>query len=466
MVSPQLRTQVFTFLKPCLGLIVGYFFTVPAVAEVQVQLIQSQYLSGGQNETQIDRYSSVGVKVQQLGDFWLDGNYGLELMGLATMDATENAYVALPQLYVGAHIPLVPEFNLTLGRKRMRWSYFDEEWRLGIWQPSVRWDYLHPVEEGLTGAFLGVESRDVQVIGFVTPFFIPDQGPQFQVVNGEFHSSNRWFRQPTSRHTVVGQDRRLNYELDKPAENDIVMNAGYGLSLTLGQEQSGPWLKTSFANKPINQLHIAIEGYHSLAREDRFLESVAIVHPVVARHTVTTVEGGYRQEDYWAWASITEERPSNPNLPDEWEEASLYSSRFLGGTFSHRVPIPGLKTHWLKYSYMRLTEEIPERGAETDTLESSLDRYPFSEVASVEWVGPVLVQGASRMDLGVRYLYSIPEQGGLVSAKAEWRWSRDLRIDFGVDILGSNVSDESPHRGLMTIYRNNDRVIGGLTYVF
>lgn len=464
--GPRLRSQISALIKLSLSLCVGYFFTVPAFADVQVQLIQSQYLSSGQNETQIDRYSSLGVKAQQLGEFWHIGQYGVELMGLATMDASENAYIAIPQLYSTFRVPMSPELNITIGRKRMSWSQFDQEWRLGIWQPSVRWDYLHPVEEGLTGLFLGLEERNIQVVGFVTPFFVPDQGPQFQVVDGEFHSSNRWFRQPTSRHTVVGQDRRLNYELDKPAEKEVVLNAGYGLSLTLGQEQDGAWLKTSFANKPINQLHLGIEGYHSLDREDRFLESVAIVHPVVARHTVTTVEGGYRKEDYWGWVSITEERPTSPDLPEEWEESSLYSSRFLGGTFSHRVPIDGLRSHWLKYSYMRLTEDIPEKKVDSDTLESSLDRYPFSEVASVEWVGPMFVQATSRLDLGLRYLYSLPERGGLVSVKAEWRWRRDLRIDLGVDVLGSSVSDSDPRRGLMTTYRNNDRVIGGVTYVF
>ncbi len=450
------------------GLLTGLVGYCPAFAEsdLQVQVIQSQYLSETQNRIQTNSYSSFGLRFKGGSESSAAIGWGYDFLGLGAMDGSENAYMALPELYVSAR-PGIKGLRFSLGRERFVWSRFDDEWRMGIWQPYVRWDYLHPRPQGLTGLFAHWDNRDVHVTLFGTGLFLPDQGPQFEVVEGEFHSSNRWFRQPQSRHTVVGQEKRLNYELSNPGIEEIIFNPGYGVSLQVGGTEYGPWLKTSLANKPINQLHLGIDGYHNLSRIERFMESVAVVHPVVARHTVMTIEAGLREENYQGWISITEERPDNPDLPEEWEESSLYPTRFLGAMITHRLNIPGWKTHWFKYGYLNVTEDIPRQGDVTqDTLESSLDRYPFKEVVSFEWTAPVIDRTRRRLDLGLRYLYSLPEKGGLLSAKAELLWNERTRWDLGLDILGSGVSESSQDRGLMTLYRNNDRVMGGVTYVF
>ena len=440
-----------------------------AETDLQLQLLQSQYLGGSQNNTQNEAYSSFGIQLKHHSQPAKTFVHGLNIQALASMDGTEQAYVAAPEFYWGLKLPTEKSgLGLVIGRQRFDWSNFDEEWSLGIWQPYVRWDYLHPQPQGLTGAFFSLDTSDAKVMVFATPLFLPDQGPQFEVVDGEFRSSNRWFRQPTSKHTVINQDRKLSYELDRPSDAEVVMNAAYGLSILLGNEEDGPWLKTSLASKPINQMHLGIEGYHSIARPNRYLESVAVVHPTVARHSVMTVEAGYRVEDYQGWISVTEERPDRTDLPDEWEESSLYSSRFIGMTVSHRLPWVGWRNHWLKYSAMSLTEDLPppSPSGQQDTLESSLDRYPYKEVLSAEWTAPVINRATQRLDLGLRYLYSVPEKGSLLSAKLELVWQRNTRWDLGFDILGTEASGEDQQSGLMSLYRNNDRISGGVTYVF
>ncbi len=371
-------------------------------------------------------------------------------------------------MYVSWRKPTLKGFSVTLGRKIHTWSRFDEEWRLGVWQPNVRWDYLHPVQQGLTGLFVGGHGRDVQVTAFATGLLLPDQGPEFETVNGEFHSSNRWFRQPESRHTIFNQDRKLNYELERPETKDVLLHAGYGLSVLVGREQQGFWLRTSLANKPVNQLHLGIDGYHSLAKDNHFLESIAVVHPKVVRHNVATVEAGYQADDYGTWLSLTEESPHESGMPEAWEESSLYASRFFGATFSHRLPWQGFKTQWIKYSYMQLTEEIPapKGGVYEDDLESSLDRFPYKRVIAVEWKAPLLDRARKKLNLAIRYLYSIPEKGALLSGGLDYIPFPQMRWSIGVDVLGAQLEPGDENAGLMTLYRNNDRVVGGVSYVF
>lgn len=441
----------------------------PSAAQVELRLLQSQYLSEAQNQTQTDSYSSLGVSLKFTNGLetstWATG---LEVTGLVSVDGTEQAYIAAPQAYVVWRPARAKGFSVTLGRKVHSWSRLDREWRLGVWQPYVRWDYLHPVEQGLTGLFFSHKGRDVEVTAFATGIFLPDQGPEFEVEDGEFHSSNRWFRQPGSRHTVFNQDRRLNYELERPAEKDILFHAGYGLSLLVGNEKSGGWLRASMANKPINQLHIGIEGYHSITQTNHFLESMAIVHPRVARHNVATVEAGFQRDSFGGWVSVTDESPLNPNLPKEWEESSLNPSRFFGATVMHRLPWQGFRKHWLKYSYMQVSEDVPtpENGVHEDDLESSLDRYPYKRVVGVEWDAPLIDRARQKLNLAVRYLYSIPEEGALLSAGIDYLPSPRTRWNIGVDVLGANREPGDDDAGLMSLYRNNDRVMGGFSYVF
>lgn len=465
---------IWDFLKRSVGegvvtVVLGMALPAWATNQLELGVLQSQYLSGIQNNTQTNSYSSLGLSLslvrEPVKSPWTSG---VDVMGLASFDGTEQAYFGAPQLYVGWKNPQMRGLSVTLGRRLNGWSRFDQEWKLGIWQPLLRWDYLHPKEQGLTGAFFTMAGERVEVTGFVTGVFLPDQGPQFDVENGEFHSSNRWFRQPESRHKVFNQDRRLNYELEKPKAEDLIFHSGFGLSVLIGQEQDGFWLRTSVADKPINQLHLGIEGYHSIARPNRFLESVAIVHPRVARHSVATVETGYQNERGGGWVSLTEESPHGVGLPEDWEEASLYPTRFFGVGYMHRLPWEGLRRHWFKYGYMDVDEETPKTplAERADTLESSLDRYPYQRVVSFEWTAPLIQRAHRQMDLSIRYLYSLPEKGALLSARLDWLWNKRTLWNLGVDVLGAQTNPGDERAGLMSLYRNNDRVMAGVSYVF
>ncbi len=448
--------------------LVSVGFASPAYGDLQVQLLQSQYLSEVQNSSQTNSYSSFAARLDQKWGSLDNWSSKLEMISLGSVDGSEQVYFAGPEAYVEKASDLSQGLRVTLGRKRLKWSEFDQEWRLGIWQPYVRWDYLHPHDQGLIGAFLGYGRNLTQVTAFASPVFLPDQGPHFETKNGEFHSSNRWFRQPQNRHLILDQERRLNYELDRPSTDATVFHPSFGLNILVGPQTDGFYLRTSFADKPINQIHLGIEGYHSLARTDRFLESIAKVHPMVARHTVTSVEAGWENDDAHAYISLTEEHPHHPSVPAEWEESSLYDSRFFGLSFAHRLPFEGFRGHWIKAGFMNLSEIIPPSslGVPEDNLESSLDRYPYQQVLSFEWTARFQEKISRDVSMSLRYLYSIPERGSLLSVKVEYLVERRLRWDLGVDVLGAEISPDDENSGLMSLYRNNDRVIGGVTYVF
>jgi hypothetical protein len=98
-------------------------------------------------------------------------------------------------------------------------------------------------------------------------------------------------------------------------------------------------------------------------------------------------------------------------------------------------------------------------------VESSLDRYPYQEVAAAELNWTMTKRSKNKILWRTRYNYSIPERGSWLSSQVEvsrrqWSWN------LGFDILGADVDPQSSEAGLFSRYGANDRVTGGVNYVF
>src|SRR5205814_9510507 len=72
--------------------------------------------------------------------------------------AKPQPFFEMPEAYVGTTREQ-SDLQIAAGRKLEHWNRLDDDWRLGIWQPRYRWDYLDPETVGLTGAFFHFEQR-------------------------------------------------------------------------------------------------------------------------------------------------------------------------------------------------------------------------------------------------------------------------------------------------------------------
>jgi hypothetical protein len=102
---------------------------------------------------------------------------------------------------------------------------------------------------------------------------------------------------------------------------------------------------------------------------------------------------------------------------------------------------------------------------DSEAIHSSLDRYPYRELASVEWKMTAFQKLKNRIDVKTRYSYSVPEKGGWLALAGDWCLG-SMTWTLGADVIGSGVSDDSANAGLFTKYRSNDRIYGGASYVF
>jgi hypothetical protein len=443
-----------------------------AASYLDLDLRENRYLGGIQQEAQQNSYTvfsgDLNLETQSPGF-----DYKLNPVMQGSFESQDETYLGVPEAYVQPR-KIAPGFNLTIGRQKRVWSRLDQEFNLGVWQPQLRWDYLAPKQEGLVGVFFDWSlSSAVRLTFFTSPLFIPDQGPQFHLSNGQFSSSNRWFVQPQSRvqlfsNTGFSSDAPLYFELSKPPEEDIFMHSSFGFNMNY--QSNGPlWSQLSYAYKPRNQIHLGIECANCANLGNGTpLEITAVIHPKVVNHNVITWETGFDRVDDRGWFSLTGDFPQRSGFPDSYAEAQLNTMLITGFAYQHYVrPWIGVPS-WIEYSYMRVFEfrRRSENGlVPDDEVRSSLDRYPYGEIAAVDW--RILLNQAqyNRLHWRNRYSYSIPERGGWLSSSLEWARGA-MTWTLGLDILGAEVDPNSAEAGLFSRYRANDRVFGGVSYVF
>ena len=436
-----------------------------------LKLRELRYLGDAQQSAQLQSYTilsgDLNIETQSPGF-----NYKMEPVFQGAIEAPTEMYFGIPEFYVQPR-KIAPGFNLTIGRQRRLWSRLDEEFNLGIWQPQLRWDYLQPVQQGLTGVFFDWSlSSALRFSFFTSPLFLPDQGPQFSLKDGHFRTANRWFSPPQSRvdlfpNTPLASAAPLYFKLQRPSEEDIVMHSSFGFAVNY--QSAGPfWSQFSYAYKPRNQIHLGIECANCASIPNGNIEITAVLHPKIVNHNVITWEGGFDRVDDKGWLSLTGDAPLKSGFPSAYAEAPLNSMVIAGFGYQHYVrPWFGLPS-WLEYSYMRIFEfkRKSDNGlVPDDSVQSSLDRYPYSEVAAIDWRILFTQKQRRRLQFRNRYTYSFPERGGWWSSNLEWTdgpWSYGL----GGDVLGAAVDPNSAEAGMFSRYRANDRVHAGVRYVF
>ena len=464
MLLRQIKTYcIGLFLSP---LIVGVFTSMSAMAapeqSLEFELRQTSYLSAPVDENQYNEYSRVRVRYYFYGeDSRTKGK--VDFRGLFSVSGEEGQYLVLPELFMTGKFGHLNQLQVTLGRQKFPWSFFDEHWGLGIWQPLFRGDYINPEAQGLTGLFVRIKQDHFQLAGFVSSLFLPDQGPNFVLDNGRMYSANRWFQQPASEAIIAQGVSSVEYEMVYPQVSQVVSQHSLAFWGRLGQIQEGFWAQTAYAYKPVNQLHIAI----NMEQKYRTDENVALpeIHPMVVYHHVGTAEVGYSGDGVSSWFSMTYEKPIQPELSKSWIQSSLNPTSFLGANLQHSLDDLGIHQTSLTWSYLLKEETLdPEKTSESSGVDSSFSRFLFSEVIGFAAKSLLVDRPSKQISSEVRYLYDIKERGGLLQASLSYKPRYAWTWHLGFDVMG--VSDQETGSGFFKQYQGNDRVYGGVSYVF
>lgn len=458
----------------CYGFFINFVFGAAyAAPEVrsffEVTLSQTNYQGQPQIVEQDKQYSSISPAFQfyrQRGS--IEGQHGIFFAdGFAVIPMSDgvDSGVAIPDLYY-QEVFLPKLFSLSVGRKKENWSELDRYWSLGLWQSLVRWDGAHPVEQGLTGVFVDFGSKDsMRFVLFGSGVFLPDQQPDYKEKDGRIVSPNRWFRAPVA---TIGLERGrgdIIYDINEPSSEDVIRQESWAAMIQFGDEDAGLLFRASYANKPMNQFHIAMnpEALFELEQGNAYVP----VYPMSLRHELRSFELGHRGPDYRIMISRNYEFYETPRVSGEWLQTALSDSHYDGVVYTQSLSRLGFKRTDIGLSYVKRTLTGDEKKSTLikGDIETSAQRFQFEEMAGVQLTANLIRTFKRELDTHFKYVYSVGDHGEWIQAGVRYTLDRQWAWALSADVLGV-PGDQPAGSSFISMFRGNDRVMGSMTYVF
>ena len=402
---------------------------------------------------------SARLSVLKEGD-WLDG--AMDISG-GTFFSAQQSHFVVHEAYIAT-----PQRNSAVafvGRKKMNWSDLDQRWQLGLWQPKFAIDTLRPEDQGLTGFFVDYKKTNFEILAFATPVFIPNMGPDIREEGGGLVSDSRWYRAPARDYEFGRNINTIAYDLDIPEYEKLVMNGGASVMMQVGNVQSGPWARASYGYLPVNDLILKRKNFKSLSED---IVDVT-VSPDLTYHAIASADLGYNFTNKSRLVVSYLQDSPHEKLPDEdWAIQKLEPLQAYSVALDFAVQDLLSFPVTMGIEYFKVfgagIQDVLADGS-PDDLTMFEHRLNFTNSLSLRAEGEVARIWRRPFVTRFRYLYDYDQQGSLLQTEFLYyprpRWA----VVIGGDILG--VQDEnSGSSAFLNQYRANDRVYGGMTYVF
>ena len=353
------------------------------------------------------------------------------------------------------------------GRKREAWSQLDTYWTLGIVEPLNRFDSLRPTEQGLSGLFGQFTWSHIQLVLFGSPVFIPEQGPNYELNDGQFSTSNAWFSEPTNHVKLISQSTTLKYQINTPTVGSVITHASGGFVLRAGDLVGPGWLfQVGYAKKPRNQLSLPFTGVLVTDANNPFASIT--LSPQVAYHNIATTEINYKTETMDLGLSFLADISDPEPIPTGLVWQTFDPEFLLSPNLQFRLNKSDRFTSLVRFS------SLTTFGGDAHLVTSSdltVAQNPFGarlmyrQAASFELRGKYAESHGWIIDSGIRWIEEYSEQGTVVMSDVRFIAPRNWQFGLYVDLLGSRLP-ENENPGFISKFRDNDRVGGKLTYIF
>ena len=443
--------------KPAMALIFGLLScvgTAQAQLRSDLHVFSDSFISPSFEATDKINYQFIGMSLKSAA--LSDDTIKMHIDGAVAFGAPLLNYLNISELYF--QNKQSEHERLFIGRKILNWSELDTRWNLGLWQPLFQWNPLNPEQQGLTGLFWQAEREKYAITVFASPIFIPNQGPAFEIVNGQFVQGNPWFRRPPESVQIFSETTQVDYKFEKPNESQVVFQASYGARLTFGIADNAT-IQLSYMYKPSNELALGYSG----VLDTSTLHGVVDLKPQVFYHTLSGLDYSQKFEHFRYGLSGVVDRPQKDlNFDPQWTHPE-FSDAYLIGPFIE-FTWPGI-TFALE-SLNIYGGEIHEVGDMASSDRAPLTMiYPFQQAVKASLETRFRLRGTQRLSSKLSYTISDKNDFEYLEWNTNYRFSSlwsiysELELVRAGDLTAGNQNE-------IAQYRNDDRFMLGVSYVF
>ena len=424
---------------------------------LNVQLTGVQYFSESTADSNFQQQAEVQAKLEKSGPVLV------KAQGIAgTFSLSKSSYFSVPELFLGLE-SADTKSNVVLGRKIKNFSFLDKEQNLGLFNSYFSNDMIRYQQQGLAGVHTEFQYKKFGFYAGYYPIYLPNQGPQVYEENGEIRSSNRWSQKPPSQFRFGNLEREIIYAIRDYDINEIIKNPGEGLSLFYGDSKQRPWIQASYARKPVNQIPLSRDTYGTASN---FIGQVKL-SPVVTYSQTQAVDINLDSIKVKTTFSYLEDRVANKVAPENETLQFLKPLKMYGVWVALDLNDYFSRNMALEISYAELHDgEIQDllSNGQNSLFTYSGQRSIFKKPISLKLNSELFYFNTIPVVSSVKWTYDTFYKGVLLSGIASYQTLAKVKLNLGFDLLG--VEEESKETHFLQDKQANDRVYGGLEYVF
>lgn len=445
-------TRSGTKFKAFWGAILALFLPLFAAAQVrtEMKLFSDSYISPEFEATQKTNYQFVGAQLKT--ETFSEDNLRMDISGGVAMGSPLMNYLNISEFFYQNRQRTTETFYI--GRKKLLWNELDSRWNFGVWQPVFKWNPLAPEEQGLSGIFWQVDKPLYTFVLFASPLYIPNQGPSFEIENGDFAKGNPWFHQPPQSVRIWNEATAMQYRFDQPNESQIVLQNSYGAKIAFGDPQAFR-TQISYLYGPDNVLALGYQGSLDLST----LKGNVELQPQVFYHSLTGMDVTYKYNKWKMGISGLWDRPNKEKLfEDQWSQP-IFEDALLVSPF-----IEWDNGMWA-FNIMRLdifggeVKEVGENLANTPLT----NLYPFQEANQVSVLTNLNMGGGQRLFVKLSYTQSDKNDFELIRANSRYRLSGLWSLFGEMQVLKAGPTNKNNVNDIAQ-FANNDRLMFGISY--
>ena len=421
---------------------------MPVNAEISSQLEVSNlnFVSSDYTADQEKSFVFVGAEIKS--ENAENDIFKINLNGKYTAKNSVLSYFNLKEIYFTNQIN--PSSKLHIGRKLQSWSQADEKWNLGSYQPQFRWNPLDIESQGLFGVFYEKNFGAWALNLFGTPIYIPDQGPNYEVKDGQFEASNPYFTPPPQNIIFQNIILPIDYNIIKPEVSEVVEQPSFGFKLDYQNE----FFEASFAGayKPANQFAF---GYKGILVTNRVRVDV---QPKTYHEKLTSIDLAAKWKNGKAGLAVMYADPETPDY-----DANYNSPLFEANTTV--VPYIRFEFEPIDVEIAALNidgGEIKEIGPDANPDRQPLTQkylyaraYQFSLTSRSQWGDKLKILSSLQWREAEKNLLQTLKLKNIFDITGPWKMTLDLFL-----------VETSEEASTVSNYRNLDQVWVGASYDF
>lgn len=427
-------------------------------AKLGLSLKQISYGSASAYDNGSLQQVETEITLSKKGTFFSNSN-----LILGTFSLENSFYFALPEAYGGYGSK---ENSVTAGRKIENYSISDSFFNFGLVHPTFSNDNINFKTNGLTGVAFHHHAGSFGFNVAYNPIFIPNQGPQVKIEDGQVNSTNRWATVPPDSVRLGDENREIVYAIRDYEISDVVNNPGYMANVFFGENKERPLFMATYGRKPINEIALSRDTYADIAT----FRGNVILNPHVLYHQIYAADINVDSSNLKFTASFLGDQPENIQAQQMETMQTLSPLSIVSAGLSYDFEGATGRKMQLYVAAASIT------GGEIRDLNSSgqggeinfaSSRTLFRKPIKLGAKGDLFYIQNRPFSADVNFTYDQQLRGSLLSAAIRYAMTKSIHVSAAADVLGvQNESETSSESNFIYQNKANDRIMAGVDYVF